>query len=106
VINFITPADDPDVPPPQPSVNSISAWVPVNTLTVSMINSQMLLMSDFTKEYDDNAMVMYPLRALCIPLSVLRLIRALTFVSCADLSITWQASAENCQKLTVKYGYI
>lgn len=59
VINFMAPMDDPDVPPPQPSVNSISAWVPVNTLTVSMINSQMLLMSDFTKEYDDNAMVLY-----------------------------------------------
>lgn len=60
VINFITPADDPDVPPPQPSVNSINSWSPVNTLTVSMINAQMLLMSDFTKEHDDNAMVMYP----------------------------------------------
>jgi hypothetical protein len=47
------------VPPPQPSVNSINAWAPVNTLTVSMINSQMLLMADFTKDYDDNAMVMY-----------------------------------------------
>eukprot|EP01113_Clastostelium_recurvatum_P018490 TRINITY_DN217_c0_g3_i2.p1 TRINITY_DN217_c0_g3~~TRINITY_DN217_c0_g3_i2.p1 ORF type:complete len:4071 (-),score=1079.60 TRINITY_DN217_c0_g3_i2:73-12285(-) len=80
IANFLAPATDPEVTPIRPSVNSVKEdWEPVIDLVLNAYNLDLVLMRDYSLEWDHSGLLIN-----------------------MDMSMSWQTSADNVQKLTLK----